>query len=283
MNIIREIDCVEGTAQLEDESIDMVVTSPPFGTMRRYERGELFDLNALAMELHRVIRTGGVIAWEIRDQIRGGNRIYASHDHVRAFRGAGFLNWDHMIAARVGSLPDYHSHPRYPCEWANLLVFSKGKPKTWNPIMIPCSTAGSSTAHVKRRRRDGTREERPGGPVKSHRVHPNLFTYHVGYRKSTTDSWVFGQHPAIMPERLAADMIQTWTDEGDLVLDPFAGSGTVLKMAAQMKRRWIGFDTAYTEVAMARLAPFERRYAWARHWFDDADDELSRHRPRDPR
>jgi site-specific DNA-methyltransferase (adenine-specific) len=274
MNIIREIDCVEGTAQLEDESIDMVVTSPPFGRMRSYGRGEAFDLPALAMELHRVIRTGGVIAWEIYDQIVRGSKVFASHDHVAAFKGAGFLAWDHAIAARNGVLPTSRQIKRYPSEWANLFMFSKGEPRVWNPIEIPCSTAGSSTAHVKRRRRDGSRDPRPGQPVRATRIHPNIFTYDVGFRKSTRDSWVFGEHPAIMPEQLARDMIGTWTNKGDVVLDPFCGSGTTLKMAAQMGRRFIGFDIDYTNVAMARVAPYEKRYAWAANWFEGVDGEL---------
>jgi len=271
MNIIREIDCVAGTAELPDGSVHLTVTSPPFGRMRRYQRGEVFDLPSLAMELYRVTAEGGIVAWEIYDQISKGSKVFASHDHVRALSGAGFLAWDHMIAARQGGLPLNRNQRRYPSEWANLLIFSKGTPRVWNPIMIPCSTAGSSTTHTKRRRRDGLMESRPGGPVKSHRVHPNIFRYQVGYRKSTNDTWVHAVHPAIMPERLAADMISTWTEPGDLVLDPFCGSGTVPKIAAQMGRQFVGFDIAYSDVAMARLAPFEAKYAWARHWFEDSE------------
>ena len=66
-------------------------------------------------------------------------------------------------------------------------------------------------------------------------------------------------HPATMPEGLAADHIRTWSNAGDLVLDPFAGSGTTLRMAKKLGRNYIGFeiDKDYYELANELLNPVQ--------------------------
>jgi site-specific DNA-methyltransferase (adenine-specific) len=66
------------------------------------------------------------------------------------------------------------------------------------------------------------------------------------------------KHPAPFPEDLAADHIYSWSNEGDLVYDPFTGSGTTLKMAHLQRRRWIGSEISpeYCQLAEKRIKPY---------------------------
>ena len=71
---------------------------------------------------------------------------------------------------------------------------------------------------------------------------------------TTKDSFAF-KHPAIFPEPIARDHIRSWSNEGDIVLDPFNGSGTTTKMARELGRRYIGIEVnpEYCEIAEKRL------------------------------
>ena len=79
------------------------------------------------------------------------------------------------------------------------------------------------------------------------KIAPNIFRYTLGGEKSG--------HPATFPERLAYDQIATWSNEGDLIYDPFMGSGTTAKMAHIYKRNWIGSEISeeYCKIIERRI------------------------------
>ena len=81
-----------------------------------------------------------------------------------------------------------------------------------------------------------------------------MWVYDVGKNKDTKDKIAL-KHPARFPENLAKDHILSWSNEGDLVLDPFMGSGTTAKMAKQTGRKFIGIEISaeYIEIASVRL------------------------------
>ena len=82
----------------------------------------------------------------------------------------------------------------------------------------------------------------------------NIWEYAVGLGGTTSDKIAF-KHPAVFPEKLAQDHILSWTNEGDLVFDCMAGSGTTLKMAKLNNRKYLGCDISeeYAEIARERL------------------------------
>ena len=84
-------------------------------------------------------------------------------------------------------------------------------------------------------------------PVREYGVRPNIWRY-ITSQNSTG-------HPAPYPEELAQDHIRTWSNEGDLVYDPFMGSGTTAKMAILNKRHYIGSEISanYCEIANKRI------------------------------
>ena len=123
-----------------------------------------------------------------------------------------------------------------------MFIFSRGKPKTFNAIVDKLNRQAGSSNPTKKRKINGDMVK----TQKYYTIPPigkriNIWTYEVGYNKGTKDKMAF-KHPATFPEQLAKDHILSWSNENDLVFDPFAGSGTTLKMAKLMKRNYLGFE-----------------------------------------
>ena len=80
------------------------------------------------------------------------------------------------------------------------------------------------------------------------------FFYSIGGGISTKDKIAY-RHPAIFPEQLVVDQIKTWTQENDLIYDPFIGSGTTAKIAQMLNREWIGSEISeeYVQITEERL------------------------------
>ena len=250
--------CILGDSQdvlktIESNSVDMVITSPPYDNLRSYN-GEIiwsFDVfKNIALELARVIKVGGVIVWNVADSTQNGSESLSSFKQTIFFNEvAGLKLHDTMIYAKENYVP--LTHNRYEQSFEYLFCFSKCKPNTFNPIMLDCKTAGSKTS--KRTFYQKSMDELPtignkNDCVKNKKIHPNIFYYPTGNK-------VDG-HPAQFPYQLAADQIKTWTNEQDIVLDPFAGSGTSLIAARDLNRKFIGIEKVekYHQLIVSRLS-----------------------------
>jgi DNA modification methylase len=125
---------------------------------------------------------------------------------------------------------------------------NKGKPKTVHKTMIPCKTAGTKRYRGNEKEESGIVARDVRTIVNDEKPLPNIWWYDVGHNDKTN-------HSAAFPEDLAKDHILSWSSEGDLVLDPFMGSGTTAKEAILLKRNFIGFDTSqeYCDIANKRI------------------------------
>ena len=243
------MDCVEGLKLLKDESIDLTVTSPPYDNLRKYN-GYSFDFESVAKELYRVTKLGGVVVWVVGDATVKGSETGTSFKQALYFKEIGFNLHDTMIYAKENPIPQNHN--RYEQSFEYMFVLSKGKPKTFNPLTEPTKNAGKTFDWGNRKtvmddnqcRRDRKSEKIV---VKDTKIRKNIFTYSVGGGKTG--------HPAVFPEQLANDHIISWSNEGDVVLDPFSGSGTTHKMALLNNRRFIGFEISqeYVDIERKRL------------------------------
>ena len=250
------MDCLEGLRQLEDKSVDLVVTSPPYDDLRVY-KGYSFDFENIARELFRVLKEGGVIVWVVNDGTKNGSESGTSFRQALFFMNIGLNLHDTMIYAKTNYVP--LTHNRYEQQFEYMFIISKGKPKTFNPLKIKCVTAGTSrsysyicaTTKENSAIRSG-REEKT--IINEFKIKPNIWFYECGKDNTSKDDYVF-DHPATFPEKLAKDHIFSWSKENDLVIDPFAGSGTTLKMAKQNNRRFIGFEISedYVKICLKRL------------------------------
>lgn len=251
-NRIYNMDCVEGLRMIEDGTVDMVVTSPPYDNMKQY-KGAISNWNwevfcQTVKELYRVMKQGGVVVWVIGDQTKNGSETGTSFRQALYFMEVGFNLSDTMIWKKKNPMPAV-KQPRYSQEFEYMFVFSKSKPKTFNPIMVPTKCGGlvydSTCKNIKESGESGRTHKT--FKINAEKVHGNIFEIAVAQNKTA--------HPAVFPPKLAEIHISTWSNEGDLVLDPFIGSGTTAKVAKELKRNYIGFDVSeeYCKIAEERI------------------------------
>ncbi len=263
LNKIHCGDNVELIKKIEDNKIDLTVTSPPYGpNVRSYKGGVAeneygFNLE-LIPELYRVTADGGVVVWVVGDATIAGSESGISFKTALKFMEAGFLLHDTMIYEKnSSSFPAKRDGVRYSQIFEYMFVFSKGKVKTHNLICDKANRWAGWTAFGTGSQRTGENNELvkyDKKPTPDFSPRNNIWRYSTGKNYSTTDA-IAHEHSAIFPEALAHDHIITWSNEGDTVLDPFNGSGTTTKMSRILKRNFIGLDfsRAYCDIAEKRL------------------------------
>lgn len=229
---------------LPESCIDLVVTSPPYDNLRDYDNKSIWDyelFKIVADELYRVIKNGGVVVWVVGDQTIKGAKTLTSYKQALYFQEIGFNMFDVIIYEKSGSGPP---HPnRYFNTFEYMFVLSKGKPKTINLLRDkPNKCAGQSTyGEITRREKDGTLTNKGKKIINEFGIRTNIWKYNNGKGFATKDKIAY-KHPAIFPEKLVEDHILSWSNEGDIVLDPFGGSGTTAKIAEKLGRKWILID-----------------------------------------
>ncbi len=251
INKIYTENCVDTMANMPEEIVDMVMTSPPYDDLRNY-KGFEFPLDDIIKGLYRVLKEGGVIIWVVADKTENGSETGTSFKQALRFKELGFRIHDTMIYYKNNPMPTtgkrYHQHFEY------MFCFSKDTPKTFNPITEP--TKYNGLANMKNRGKEGRLNYKKVERTTEKKV-GNVFFYSVGGGISTKDKIAY-KHPAIFPEKLVYDQIITWTNKGDVVYDPFMGSGTTAKVAHLLGRKWIGSEISeeYTEIANKRLEKY---------------------------
>lgn len=253
-NKIYNLDCIEGLKLMKDNSVDLVVTSPPYDTMRNYENDNYLNIGeakTIIQELYRVIKPGGVVVWVTADGTDETGETGTSFFHALMFKERGFRLHDTMIYIKNGGI-NAGSLKCYQQKFEYMFVFSKGMPKTVN--LIKDRKNKYVEDRIKRKKqKDGTYKEQHF-KTQEYGTRYNYWIYDTGSGKSTKDKIAF-EHPAIFPEKLAQDHILTWSNEGELVLDIFMGSGTTAKMALLNDRKFIGFEISekYCDIARKRI------------------------------
>jgi len=248
INKIYNENCLDTMAKMPDCFVDLTVTSPPYDGLRTYN-GYSFPFEDIANELFRIIKYGGVLVWVVGDATVKGSESGTSFKQALFFKEIGFNLHDTMIYRKNSYMP--LTHNRYEQSFEYMFVFSKGKPKTFNPIMVQCVTAGAKKYRGNNKANESTYAERRREEttvVNKFKQSPNIFTYDVGHNDKT-------KHNAPFPEQLVNDHIISWSNEGDLVYDPFIGSGTTAKMAILNNRKYIGSEISkeYCEIAKKRI------------------------------
>ncbi len=241
LDTIYNEDCLEGMKQISNDSIDAVITSPPYDNLRQYggvADGWTFDkFKAIAAEIARVLSDGGVCVWVVGDATINGSETGTSFRQALYFKDECGLNLhDTMLYMKANPIPQ--THQRYEQLFEYMFVLSKGKPKTFNPIMEKCKRAGQPqqwgrTINTDERTAKYLRED-DVQVTRETKIHGNVFTYGIGGNPTG--------HPAVFPEKLALDQVYSWSNEGDVILDPFMGSGTTAIACIKEHRHFIGFE-----------------------------------------
>ena len=257
MTIENKIICgnnIDVMKTLPDNSIHMVVSSPPYDSLRSY-KGYTYNIDDVIDELFRIVITGGIICWITSDQSVDWSETGTSMKTALKFIDKGFKLYDTMIYEKAGVQKP--TAVRYFQCWEYMFIFSKGKPRVFNPLKDRPNKYAGSTCRGKltSRQKDGTlKESFERKIIPPFSMRRNIWRYATGRQNSTTDDCAF-EHPAIFPEKLAKDLILSWSNEGDLILDCFNGSGTTTKMAQELERKFIGIDISedYCKIARKRL------------------------------
>ena len=257
LNKVYNEDCVSGMVKLDDCCIDLTVTSPPYDDLRSYN-GYSFDFESVAHQLYRVTKDGGIVVWVVGDGTIDGSETGTSFRQALYFMEVGFKLHDTMIYQKDNPTPNTGNGCRYQQCFEYMFVLSKGKPKTTNIIKVQRRNKNGDkrTCRVTKVNRnvDGTFDRIHTNVFNDYVAKQNIWKYPVGFYNSTSDKVAF-DHPAIFPEELAKDHIVTWSNDGDTVLDPFMGSGTVAKECIILNRNYIGFEISekYCDVIEKRL------------------------------
>lgn len=242
INKLYNMDCVEGLQQLDDNSIDLVVTSPPYNVdlgNNKYNKNpyDLYNDNRshqnylgwmkdILYILYRKIKTGGRICINIGDGKNGS--IPTSSDFIQIMVGMNYIPYTHIIwnKSQVGARTAWGSFnspssPSFPTPFEHILIFAKGSKKL--------QYKGIS---------DLGKQEFIDWSLALWEFPPETRQSKIG-------------HPAMFPEELPKRCIKMLSWVGAVVLDPFAGVGTTLRVAKQLNRKYIGFEISkdYCEIA----------------------------------
>jgi len=255
---LYEGDCLEVMKGLPADSIDLTVTSPPYDNLREY-KGFTFDFEGVAQQLYRVTKKGGVVVWVVGDATIKGSETGTSFRQALYFKEIGFnlhdtMIWNKQNCSSIGSMNRYENIFEY------MFILSKGKPKTANIITDKPNKRAGELQYGSIRQKDGTvRKTSQYGKRAIAEFGRRSNVWNVFPAKSPKERL----HPAPFPEQLAQDHIVSWSNPGDTVLDPFAGSGTTLKMAEETGRDSIGIEISseYCNVIRERMNALQGRLA----------------------
>ena len=245
--------------ELPDDYVDLVVTSPPYDNLRKYNGvGDTWNhekFKKIANELERVLKPGGIIVWNVNDKTEGGSETGTSFRQALYFMDeCGLRLNDTMIWLKSNPMPQV-KQPRYNQVFEYMFVFSKGTPKTFNPIMVPCKCAGQDYDSTCKNMGGESGRTKKHFKINKEKVDDNVWKFAIAQNHSP--------NPAVYPLELPKRHILSWTNEGDIILDPFIGSGTTAFAAMELGRNFIGFEMneEYFNWANEKIEEFSQKSA----------------------
>ena len=251
---IHCMDCVDGMEELPENSVDLVVTSPPYDGIREYNGFE-FDLHKTGEGIYRVLKDGGIAAMVIQDQTRNfGKTLTSFRTIIDWCDNIGFKLFECVIYRKHGSEGAWWNK-RFRVDHEYMPIFLKGdRPQYFNkePLKVRSKHGGKVMSGSGNRRTDGRTNETVRRPINPFKCRGTIWNYLMAGDKNPLKR----KHPAPFPDQIPYDFIQCFCPEEGVVLDPFMGCGSTAVMAKQLKRHFIGFDISqeYCELARERIS-----------------------------
>ena len=248
-------DCLGVMASLQEGSVDLVVTSPPYDNLRTYNQDELrWDetiWKGVLDNIYRLLKDGGVCVWVVADATVKGSETGTSFKQALYAKEIGFNLHDTMIWNKQFIVPKPSN--RYENSFEYMFVLSKGKPSSVNLVKDKHNVGFN-------RKITGNKKNQHGVPTPLHGAKNDKTVAQFGTRHNV---WLIDtargkkghSHPAPFPIQIAHDHIISWSNEGNVVLDPFLGSGTTGVAALNTGRKFIGIelDPGYFDIARKRI------------------------------
>ena len=243
LNKIYYTDCLEGIKQLDNNSVSLVITSPPYAMQRKFQYGGINEKDypewtlKWMEELRPKLKDDASVCINIRPHIKNGEiSDYVLRTRL-ALRENGWKECEELIWIKTTS-PPMGSTERPRRAWESILWFSKtNKPKCYPKA---CGTESNRIGFSGSKFEEGGTSHIHAGqkPPTQKGVARCVDYIAVGTKKKKKGY----NHPAMFPPEIPEYIIKMMTDEGDLVVDPFIGSGTTGRVAEKLNRNWVGFE-----------------------------------------
>ncbi len=264
MNKLLVGDAKEQLRLVEDNSVDLIVTSPPYADQRRSTYGGITPdeyvnwFLPIAWELRRVLKDEGTFILNIKEKVVGGERSTYVMELVLAMRQQGWLWTEEYIWHKKNSHPGKWPN-RFRDSWERLLQFNKQRnfKMYQDAVMVPMGDwAKSRLSNLSEtdKIRDNSKVGSGFGKNISKWVGRTMaYPSNVLHLATECNN---KNHSAAFPEQLPEWFIKLFTLPGDVVLDPFLGSGTTMFVANRMNRRCLGIEIfpQYCELIAEKLS-----------------------------
>jgi site-specific DNA-methyltransferase (adenine-specific) len=234
LNKIYNMDCLEGMKEIEDNSVDLVLTDPPYGITSRNEWDTEIDLNRMWRSFSRIIKSKGVIiitaSMGFAVKVINSSNIPFRYDLIWTKPPVGFLNAN-----------------RQPLRSHELILLFSKEQSNYYP------------------QKYGKRKlnRKPNSETKNYGSFKLIDTYSLKYPLSVLyyACKERNNHPTEKPINLFKYLIKSYTTEGNTVCDPFLGSGTTAVACKELGRNFIGFEISkeYCEIARKRVENTKRQ------------------------
>lgn len=253
---LNKIICGDAVGELKkfpSNSIDLVVTSPPYDGIRKYN-GFNFDLHATGKEIYRVLKEGGIAAMVIQDQTKDfGKSLTSFRTIVDWVDNIGFKLFETVIYRKHGTEGAWWKY-RFRVDHEYMPIFLKGeRPKYFNkePLKVASKHGGKIMTGSGNRRTDGTTTKTVTRPINPMKCRGTIWDYLMAGDKNELKR----KHPAVFPDKIPLDFIQCFCPPKGIVLDPFIGCGSTAVAAKHLKRNYIGIDISeeYCNLAKERI------------------------------
>jgi len=248
LNTIYNEDCLKTMKRMQDCFVDMIITSPPYDDLRNYQ-GYNFNFKKIANELYRILKSGSILVWVVGDATINGSETGTSFKQALYFKQIGFNLHDTMIWNKTNPMPQIQ-HNRYSQTFEYMFILSKGKIKTFNPILINSKNSGQHYSYTAKHPKENSQRIKKDFYINNKKRLYNLWNMAVDKTKI--------KHPAKFPVQLAKRHILSWSNENDIIYDCFIGSGTSAVASLILNRKFIGSEVSkeYTETANKRLIKY---------------------------
>ena len=246
-------DAVEVLKKIPSNSIDLVVTSPPYDDIRTYN-GFSLNLPAVGKELNRILKDGGIVAMVIQDSTRNFGKTLTSFKTIIDWcDNAGFKLFETVIYRKYGTEGAWWAK-RFRVDHEYMPIFLKGDRPAYfdkEPLKVPSKHGGKTMTGSGNRRTDGTTTKTITREINGMKCRGTVWDYLNAGDKNPLKR----KHPATFPDKIPTDFIQCFCPPKGIVLDPFIGCGSTAVAAKQLGRNYIGIDISkeYCKLAEERI------------------------------
>lgn len=276
-------DCKEQLKKLPDNSIDLIVTSPPYADQRKNTYGGIHTDDyvewflPISEQLFRVLKPKGTFILNIKEKVVKGERSTYVLELIIEMRKQGWLWTEEFIWHKKNSYPGKWPN-RFRDAWERLLQFNKDRKFNMyqEEVMVPTGDWAKSRL----KKLSDTDKVRDNSKVGSG-FGKNISNW-IGRDKAYPTNVLHlatecnnKNHSAAFPEGLPEWFIKLFTKENDIVLDPFMGSGTTLKVANSLRRNSIGIEIVpeFYEMVREQLEPVKL------YLFDSGGEKYGKTKP----